>query len=375
MGVDVKKKGIENFKQIVHNLYPDAFCVVHRDPAYPNDGLVLHTDSAGSKPIMAYICYKESGDASWFKSLAQDALAMNINDLVCVGANPISFVDYIAFNTLLINRVEMLAALSKGFGECVNTLDNEGTPVFFVGGETADLPDLLRTLDICVTMFGRVPLADVISGDAIKPGDRIIGVRSGGKIRYEKGLNSGIMSNGHTLARSCLMKPEYVEKYSEISYPTRGRYTGRYGYDDFVDELDLTIGEALLSPTRLFSPIALKVFEKQGSSVHGMVHNTGGGNTKCLRLGKNIGYHKGLPVHDSIFELIHRESGVDWQEMYQDFNMGIGFEFVVDSDSAEDILSIIEKYGVETSIIGYCEESKTGNKLTIESETGKYQYT
>ncbi len=374
LGVDVKKKGIEHFKQVVSNLYPDAFCVVQRDPDYPDTGLVVHTDSAGSKPIMAYICYRETGDADWFSGLAQDALAMNINDLVCVGAKPVSFVDYVAFNTLLIKRVDMLRALSEGFGACLKILEDENAPVLFAGGETADLPDLLRTLDVCVTMFGRVSLSKVITGDEIKPGDKIIGVRSGGKIRYETGINSGIMSNGHTLARSCLMKPEYVAKYPEISHPARGRYTGRYSYDDYVDELGSTVGEALLCPTRLFSPIALKVLEKHGSAVHGMVHNTGGGNTKCLRLGKGIRYVKEMPPHDPIFDLIQRESGVEWREMYQDFNMGVGFEFIVDPEAAEDILSVVEGYGVDAQVIGRCEASESVNKLELKSGKGRFEY-
>ncbi len=184
LGVDIKKKGIETFKSVIENLYPDAFCVIQRDPIDPGMGLVTHTDSAGSKPIMSYINYKETGDASWFTGLAQDALAMNINDLVCVGADPVTFVDYVAFNTLLIDRIELLKALSHGFGGCLEVLSKEKTPVMFAGGETADLPDLLRTLDVCVTMFGRMPLDRVISGDKIRPGDVIIGVRSGGKIRY-----------------------------------------------------------------------------------------------------------------------------------------------------------------------------------------------
>jgi phosphoribosylformylglycinamidine cyclo-ligase len=268
----------------------------------------------------------------------------------------------------------MLAALSSGFAGCLNVLETEGTPVMFAGGETADLPDLLRTLDVCVTIFGRVPLENIVSGDGIKSGDKIIGVRSGGKIRYEKSENSGIMSNGHTLARSCLMKKDYVGKYPEVSHPARGRYTGRYEFTDYIDMLEMSLGEALLSPTRLFSPIALKVLEKNGSDVHGMVHNTGGGNTKCLRLGKGIKYVKNMPIHDPIFHLIQQESGVEWREMYQDFNMGVGFEFIVDSDSAEDILSIVEGYGVGASIIGECVETNTENKLTINAENGKYQY-
>jgi len=375
LGVDIKKKGIETFKSVIDNLYPDAFCVIQRDPADHDMGLVTHTDSAGSKPIMSYINYRETGDASWFTGLAQDSLAMNINDLVCVGAAPVTFVDYVAFNTLLIDRVELLKALSNGFGGCLDVLKKEGAPVMFAGGETADLPDLLRTLDVCVTMFGRMPLNRVITGEKIKPGDVIIGVRSGGKIRYEDGVNSGIMSNGQTLARTCLMTPDYVEKYPEISHPARGRYTGSFKYDDYVDELGSTVSEALLSPTRLFSPIALKVLESHHGAIHGMVHNTGGGNTKCLRMGKGIQYVKdSMPDPDPIFELIKKESGVTWEEMYQDFSMGVGFEFIVDPDLAEDILSVIEGYGVGASIIGRCQEAEGSNTLRIETDKGSYSY-
>jgi phosphoribosylformylglycinamidine cyclo-ligase len=375
LGVDVKKKGIESFKSVITNLYPEAFCVIQQDPDYQDMGIVTHTDSAGSKPILSYISYRESGDADWFSGLAQDALAMNINDLVCVGAKPISFVDYIAFNTLLIERVELLKAISSGFGYCLDTLQNENTSVLFAGGETADLPDLLRTLDICVTMFGRMPLNQVISGKQIQPGDLIIGVRSGGKIRYEKGINSGIMSNGHTLARSCLLDPSYVKKYPEISHSAKGRYTGRFSNDDYINELDTTVGEALLHPTRLFSPIASKVLSKLGSDVHGMVHNTGGGQTKCLRLGKGLCYNKNnLPNPDPMFVLIKNESGVEWQEMYQVFNMGVGFEFIVDPELAEDALSIIEDFNVGVSVIGHCEEVKGDNSLVIDSSYGKFVY-
>ena len=170
------------------------------------------------------------------------------------------------------------------------------------------------------------------------------------------------------------MKPEYVAKYPEISHPARGRYTGRYAYDDYVDELDSTVGEALLCPTRLFSPIALKILDWYGESVHGMVHNTGGGNTKCLRLGRGIKYIKEMPRHDPIFDLIQHESKVDWREMYQDFNMGIGFEFIVDPDGVEDVLTVIEEYGVGASIIGRCMKSLGENTLVLSSEKGKFEY-
>ncbi|MBN2334299.1 phosphoribosylformylglycinamidine cyclo-ligase, partial [Candidatus Bathyarchaeota archaeon] len=258
LGVDVRKPGINSFKESIENLFPGAFCVVQRDPDDPGTGLVTHTDSAGSKPIQAYIHYKETGDPAWFRGLAQDALAMNLNDVLCVGAAPVNFVDYVAFNTLMINRLHLLPALADGFAGCLEAMRREGVLFQFAGGETADLPDVLRTLDVCVTMFARAKLGDFVTGEKIQPGDVIIGLRSGGPVRYEEGLNSGMMSNGHTLARTSLMKPGYAEKYPEISH-SRGRYRGRHGFDDYVDELGMTVGEALLYPTRLYAPVAKAV--------------------------------------------------------------------------------------------------------------------
>jgi phosphoribosylformylglycinamidine cyclo-ligase len=375
LGIDVKKPGIERFKGAIENLYPDAFCVVQRDPRDPNWGHVLHTDSAGSKPIQAYLMYKETGDAGWFRGLAQDALAMNINDVLCVGAEPVSFVDYIAYNPLSIDRISMLSALADGFAECKDTLTGEGSPVAFAGGETADLPDLLRTLDVCVTLYGRVELNHVISGDAIKPGDVILGLRSGGPCRLEKVSSSGIMSNGHTLARTSLLSENYLEKYPEISHSSYGRYTGRFKIDDKPEELSTSVGEALLSPTRLYAPVASAVLREVGGGVHGMVHNTGGGQTKCLRVGRGVKYVKdSLPEPDPIFPLIQREAGVDWREMYQDFNMGVGFEFILDPASVEAARSAAERFGLGVQVIGRCKTSGEKNTLEINSKFGRFLY-
>jgi phosphoribosylformylglycinamidine cyclo-ligase len=375
LGVDVKKPGIEKFRGAIENLCPNAFCVVQRDPIDPSMGLVLHTDSAGSKPIQAYLMYKETGDAGWFRGLAQDALAMNINDVLCVGAAPVSFVDYVAYNPLNINRIAMLGALAEGFSECKETLVSEGLPVAFAGGETADLPDLLRSLDVCVTIYGRVELSRVVSGNAVKPGDIIIGLRSGGQCGFEKGHNSGIMSNGHTLARTSLLSCKYMEKYSDVSYPSGGRYTGRFMLEDEPDGLGTTVGGALLSPTRLFAPVAAAVLRKVGESVHGMVHNTGGGQTKCLRVGKGIRYVKdSLPEPDPIFKLIKDESKVEWSEMYQDFNMGVGFEFSVAPESVDDVLAVVERFGLGAQVIGRCEKSSGANTLKIKAPYGEFLY-
>lgn len=371
----MKKEGIQAFRGVVDNLYPGAFCVITRDPTNPEMGLVSHADSAGSKPIMSYLGYKESGDPSWFKGLAQDAVAMNIDDIVCVGAETISFIDYIAYNPLLIERVGMLAALSQGFDDTFRMLKENGLQVLFGGGETADLPDQMRTLDVCGALFAKVDLDKVVTGYGISPGDVIVGLRSGGKVGYEEGVNSGIMCNGHTLARNCLMRGEYLERYPELAHPDRARFTGSYSIEDRPDGLKMTVGEALTSPTRIFAPIAAKVLEGVGDSVHGMIHNTGGGQTKCLGLGKGVRYVKdALPEPDPIFHLIQAEGRVEWREMYEDFNMGIGFEFIVEPEVAEDVIRIAENFGIGVQIVGRCEESGKGNALKISSRLGEFSY-
>jgi phosphoribosylformylglycinamidine cyclo-ligase len=375
LGVDVSKRGIESFAGAVDNLKPGAFCVVHRDPADPRMGMVVHTDSAGSKPIQAYLMYRETGDHRWFRGLAQDALAMNVNDVICVGAEPISFVDYVAFNTLAIERVGLLSELAEGFAGCKKALSDGGVPLLFAGGETADLPDVLQTLDVCVTIVGRVPLDRVITGEKVAPGDVIVGLRSGGKSKSEASENSGIMSNGHTLARSCLLSPAYLEAYPELSHPGRARFTGRFRVNDRPDGLGMTVGEALLSPTRLFAPAAAAILRRLASRVHAMVHNTGGGQTKCLRLGKGIKYFKDrLPEPDPIFRLIQKEAKVEPREMYQDFNMGVGFEVVVELGAEGEAIRAAESFGIGAQVIGRCEASPEGNTLTILANGARLQY-
>ncbi len=375
LGVDVRKKGIKAFESVVDNLFPRAFCVVTTDPDDPRVGLVAHTDSAGSKPIVSYLCWRESGDPSWFEGLARDVVAMNVDDLLCVAARPIVFIDLVSFNTLLIDRVQLLSALSKGFAECFGMLAGQGMRILFGGGETADVPDQLRTLDVAGALFGRVDLDGVVTGERVEPGDVIVGLRSGGPVNYERGLNSGLMCNGLTLARNCLLKHEYLGRYPELAHTGRGRYTGRFGFDEYVDELGMTIGKALTCPTRIFAPIAAEVLEKIGDSVHGMVHNTGGGQTKCLRLGDGTHYVKDLlPEPDPIFALIQREASVEWREMYEDFNMGVGFEFVVDPDSSEEVLRVADGFGIDAQVVGRCERGGKENSLVIESEYGKFSY-
>ena len=376
-GVDVKKRGIESFKRTLDNLFPEAFCVISEDPDFSGYGLVTHSDGAGSKPVQAYLHWRETGDLSWFKGLAQDVIAMNLDDIICVGASPINFVDYISVNPLKIDKIGVLKTLSSGFEECLKLLADQGVRILFSGGETADLPDQLRTLDIAVTMNGRVELSKVLTGEKIKPGDVIIGFRSGGKTKYENEENSGIMCNGLTLARLCLMHKSYQEKYPEIleSADNKRSYYGRFKFDDYVDELDMTVGEALLSPTRLYAPVILRIIERFGAYISGMVHNTGGGQTKCLRIGRNIHYIKDdLFKPDPIFTLIQRESGESWKAMFENYNMGVGFEIIAKPEVADDIISLSERYNLEAKIVGVCKKSSGENKLTIKSSYGVFHY-
>ncbi|MEM1586213.1 MAG: AIR synthase-related protein [Candidatus Bathyarchaeia archaeon] len=377
VGVDVRKRGIEAFMDLLDNLFPDAFCVVSSDPGLNGFGIVTHVDGAGSKPIQAYLHWRETGDVGWFKGLAQDALAMNLDDIICVGAVPINFVDYIAVNPLKVDKIGVLRALSEGFKECLSLLRSLGVKLSFSGGETADLPDQLRTLDIVVAMNGRVEISKAITGGEIKPGNVIIGFRSGGRTIYEGRDNSGIMCNGITLARLCLMDKSYQENYPEIieAYGGKRSYYGRFKFDSYVDELGMTIGEAILSPTRFYAPIILKVLERFRTHITGLVHNTGGGLTKCLRIGWNIHYIKdNLFNPDPIFKLIQRESGESWEAMYENYNMGVGFEVIASPEVADDIIDLSEKYRLEAKVIGRCEESREGNKLTIKSAYGSFQY-
>jgi phosphoribosylformylglycinamidine cyclo-ligase len=374
LGVDVSKKGIEVFTNLIDNIYPNAFCVVSQHPTFPHQGLVLHTDSAGSKPVQSYLNWKETEDLDAFQGLTQDVIAMNIDDLVCVGAIPISFIDYIALNPFAIPKTPLLETLSRGFHECFNWLRHQQVSIRFGGGETADLPDTVRTLDISGAVFGTIKLENTISGEQIEGGNKIIGLRSGGQTKHESRENSGIMCNGITLARHALMKKEYTQQYPETHHNLSQAYKGQYSVDHYSEEMGMCVGEAITSPTRLYTPIILRILERYGNYVRGLIHNTGGGQTKCLRVGRGIHFRKRSFFVDPIFQIIQRECGEHWRTMYQNFNMGTGFEVIVDEEVAEDILSVPDKEGLEAQIIGQCELSKGNNQLTLETPWGTFQY-
>lgn len=435
LGVEARKESIAALKSTTERLFPYSFCDITRDPDFPDYGLVTHTDGAGGKPIVNYLMYRESGDSSYFFPIAQDVVAMNLDDIICIGAHPITFVDYIAINPFTINKKDFCDNIANGFQYTFNTLntfDITGTiDITFSGGETADLPDQLRTVDVSGTIIGRVLLSEAITGNDIEHGNIIIGLRSGGKTSYEKIENSGLMCNGITLARHSLLELDYVLKYPEIAdmyarkrilekfvgkeleIPSKETeenygvfldkqirketglgiedaflraigegchegilYWGKYKIDDYIDELEMTIDEALICPTRLFAPVIKKILDKQRENVTSLVHNTGGGQTKCLNIGKNIHYVKDNPIEpDPIFELIQKESNADWKEMYQNFNMGGGFDVIIKEEALDDILDVCDKFGIGAQKIGFCEKITGKNKVTISTEYGRFEYT
>jgi phosphoribosylformylglycinamidine cyclo-ligase len=375
-GVDAHKKGIEVFKTYTRNIFSGAFCVVTQDPEFPDRGIITHSDGAGSKTITNYLLAKEYGDNKYFEPVAQDVLAMNIDDIDCVNSKPLSFVDYVAINRFTVPKEEFLSSLNNGFGKCFDLLRRFEIPLPFGGGETADLPDQVRTVDVSGTIVSRVKLNDAITGRKIEPGNYIVGIESGGKTNYESKENSGIMCNGLTLARHCLTHHSYEEKYPEIRDPKGKSYTGKFKLGQNLDDVGMTLGDALTSPTRIFSPINRKILDMHKKDITGVVHDTGGGATKILKLGKNVHYIKSNPPKpDPIFYLIQKESGESWRDMYQDFNCGIGMEYIVNSlDAAEDIQSIIESFGVGSRLLGNIRKSDGSNKLTIHTEFEKLDY-
>ncbi|RLE49356.1 MAG: phosphoribosylformylglycinamidine cyclo-ligase [Candidatus Methanomethylicota archaeon] len=382
LGVDAQKRDVKIFEQMLTPLFPKAFTVAFKDPENVK-GLILHLDGAGSKPIIPYLCYKETGEIGWFKELAQDVVAMNVDDVMTLGAKPILFADYIAINTFKLPRAEVLQVLSQGFNEVLNLLKNltshlnfKVSPIF-AGGETADIPDQVRTLDVVGAVFAKVDLNKAITCEKITEGDVIIGLRSDGKAKFENKHNSGLMCNGITLARHVLLSKEYELKYPEISEPSKRGYHGKFRLTDYLDEVEMTLAEALSSPTRIYAPIIAEILDKAWGDVKGMVHITGGGLTKILRIGANLRYVKdALPPTPPIFKVIQREGRVSWEEMFSVFNMGVGFEIIATKSVVDEVIDVVEKWGIEAQVIGHVEKSSySSNELIIKSVYGDFYYT
>ena len=381
------KRGVSSSKEDVHiaiknidkGLYPKAFCkivpdLLGGDPDYCN---IMHADGAGTKSSLAYVYWKETGDMSVWKGIAQDAIVMNLDDLLCVGAyNNILLSSTIGRNKKLIPG-EIISAIINGAEEFLEKLRNLGIGIYSTGGETADLGDLVRTIIVDSTVIARMKRKDVISNHNIRAGDIIIGLASYGQTTYEDEYNSGMGSNGLTSARHDVFGKYLADKYPESfdpSLPEDLLYSGKMELTDPVNGLNIDMGRMVLSPTRTYAPVVKKITETILTGIHGMVHCSGGGQTKILHFIDNLHVIKdSLFPLPPLFRIIHEQSGTQWKEMYQVFNMGHRFEIYTDEKNAAEIINIASGFNLEAKIIGLCEASES-KKLTIRSDYGSFEY-
>jgi phosphoribosylformylglycinamidine cyclo-ligase len=337
----------------------------------------MHADGAGTKSSLAYIYWKETGDMSVWKGIAQDAIVMNTDDILCVGAySNILISSTIGRNKNLISG-EVVSAVINGTEEVLEELRALGIGIWSTGGETADLGDLVRTIVVDSTVVARMKRSDVISNHNIRTGDVIVGLSSYGQTTYEKEYNSGMGSNGLTSARHDVFASYLTAKYPESFDSTLPRnliYSGNLKLTDRIEGLDTDAGKMVLSPTRTYTPVVKKVLETMRPEIHGMIHCSGGGQTKIMHFADNLHIVKDnmFPV-PPLFKIIQEQSGSPWQEMYKVFNMGHRFEIYTDEKNADEIIKIAASYNLEAKIVGRCEASET-RKLTIASEFGIFEY-
>lgn len=379
-GVSASKEDVHNaIRNVDKGLYPKAFCkiipdILGGDESYCN---IMHADGAGTKSSLAYLYWRETGDLSVWKGIAQDALIMNIDDLLCVGAiDGILVSSTIGRNKHLIPG-EVIAAIINGTEELLAELRDQGIGVYATGGETADVGDLVRTIIVDSTVTCRMKRSDVIDNARIQAGDVIVGLASSGQATYERQYNGGMGSNGLTSARHDVLEHSLAGRYPE-SYdaqtPDELVYSGSRSLTSPVDGTPLDTGQLILSPTRTYAPIIRQVLQELRPKIHGMVHCSGGAQTKVLHFveGKHIIKDNMFPI-PPLFSLIQQESGTPWQEMYKVFNMGHRMELYVAPEEASRIIEISEDFGVEARIIGRVEEAES-NKLTIHSPHGILSY-
>ena len=379
-GVSASKEDVHNaIKNVDKGLYPKAFCkiipdILGGDDEYCN---IMHADGAGTKSSLAYIYWKETGDISVWKGIAQDALIMNIDDLLCVGATDnILLSSTIGRNKNLITG-EVIAAIINGTEELLSELRNMGISIYSTGGETADVGDLVRTIIVDSTVTCRMKRADIINNANIKGGDVIVGLSSCGKSTYEKSYNGGMGSNGLTSARHDVFAKYLAEKYPESfdgNVPFDLVYSGNVALTDKVEGVDINAGQLVLSPTRTYAPVIKKILDTMRKDIHGMVHCSGGAQTKIMHFvtNKRIIKDNLFPV-PPLFRLIREQSGTDWKEMYKVFNMGHRMEIYVSPDKAKEIISISKSFGIDAKVVGRVEDADC-NSLTIISENGIFEY-
>ncbi len=380
------KRGVSSQKEDVHaaiknidkGLFPQAFCKVVPDFLGGDDDFcnIMHADGAGTKSSLAYLYWKETGDLSVWKGIAQDAIVMNLNDLLCAGVyQNITISSTIGRNKNLIPG-EVISSIIEGTEEFIENLRNHGVQIHSTGGETADVGDLVRTIIVDSTVTARAKKSEIISNHKIVPGDVIVGFASFGQATYEKQYNGGMGSNGLTMARHDVLDASYKaisESYDPL-VPADLVYTGKLKLSDQLPNHPLNVGKMILSPTRTFSPMIKEVFDAHFNQIHGMVHCTGGGQTKILHFIKEHKIIKdNLFATPPLFEMIQSQSGSEWQEMYKVFNMGNLMEIYTDPNTAESLIAIAKSFNIEAQIVGRVEASST-KQLILETPQGIFEY-
>lgn len=380
-GVSASKEEVHNaIKSIDKGLYPQAFCKIipdhlTQDPEYC---LIMHADGAGTKSSLAYMYWKETGDLSVWKGIAQDALIMNIDDLLCVGATDSILLSSTIGRNKNVIPGEVIAAIIAGTEELIKELATYGVEIHSTGGETADVGDLVRTIIVDSTVTARMKRDKVIDNARIQAGDIIVGLSSFGQAHYEKEYNGGMGSNGLTSARHDVFSNELATKYPEsydAAVPADLVYSGQIGLTEHIKDVTINAGKLVLSPTRTYAPIIKKILDQfSPQEIHGMVHCSGGAQTKILHFVNNLHIIKDnlFPV-PPLFQLIQAQSNTDWKEMYQVFNCGHRMELYVPESIAAELIAISESFGVAAQIVGRVEASAT-KKLTIQSPYGTFEY-
>jgi len=379
-GVSAGKEDVHNaIKNVDKGLYPQAFCKIVPDYLTGDENycIVMHADGAGTKSSLAYMYWKETGDLSVWKGIAQDALVMNMDDLLCVGATDnILLSSTIGRNKNLISG-EVISEIINGTEELLANLRSQGIGIFSTGGETADVGDLVRTIIVDSTVVCRMKRSDVVSNHNIQAGDVIVGLSSSGQASYESEYNGGMGSNGLTSARHDVFSKVLASTYPESfdpSVPEDLVYSGSKKLTDSVENSPIDAGKLVLSPTRTYAPIIKKILDNHRSDIHGMVHCSGGAQTKVLHFVENVHIIKDslFPI-PPLFKLIQSESKTDWKEMYKVFNMGHRMEIYVPESLAQEIIEISKSFHVDAQIVGRVESSES-KRLTIKSEYGEFEY-
>lgn len=379
-GVSAAKEDVHNaIKNIDKGIFPQAFCkiipdIFGGDPEYCN---IMHADGAGTKSSLAYMYWKETGDLSVWKGIAQDALIMNTDDLLCVGAvDNILVSSTIGRNKMLVPG-EVISAIINGTDELLASMRDMGIGIYATGGETADVGDLVRTIIVDSTVTCRMKRSDVINNANIRPGDVIVGLASFGQATYESSYNGGMGSNGLTSARHDVFAKYLAEKYPESydhAVPEELVYSGHYHLDDKLNDVPVNAGKLVLSPTRTYAPVIKRILDELRPEIHGMVHCTGGAQTKVLHF---VNEHckvikdNMFPV-PPLFRIIREESQTDWKEMYKVFNMGHRMEIYVRPEVADKVINISKSFNIDAQVIGHIEEGE--RSLTIKSEFGEFNY-